>query len=45
MSKETIITWNFPNWVTVVLMVSVGMIVVGAGLKFLAKGKAGNSEG
>lgn len=29
--EKTIIQWNFYNWITVVLMVAIGMAVVGAG--------------
>jgi hypothetical protein len=29
--EKTIIQWNFYNWITVILMVSIGMAVVGAG--------------
>ncbi len=30
-ARETLITWNVPNWITVVLMVTVGFFVLGAG--------------
>lgn len=29
-AQESLITWNVPNWVTVVLMVTVGFFVLGA---------------
>jgi len=29
-ARQTILTWNFPNWVTVVLMVVIGFFAVGA---------------
>lgn len=28
--RETLITWNVPNWITVILMVTVGFFVLGA---------------
>jgi hypothetical protein len=33
MAEETIITWNFTNWVTIVLMVALGFVALG----FVAK--------
>ena len=27
--NETIITWNVPNWITVVLMAGIGFLVLG----------------
>ncbi len=30
MASENIVTWNVTNWITVVLMVSVGFMVLGA---------------
>lgn len=29
MDGETILTWNVPNWITVVLMAVLGFVVVG----------------
>jgi hypothetical protein len=29
MDGESILTWNVPNWVTVVLMVALGMALLG----------------
>lgn len=28
--NENIITWNFPNWVTIVLMAAVGFLILAA---------------
>lgn len=33
--ERTILTWNFTNWVTVVLMVAVGYALVGMGVSFV----------
>lgn len=35
MSEPVYISWNFPNWVTIVLMVAIGMAVVGAVSSFV----------
>lgn len=28
--NENILTWNFPNWVTIVLMAAVGFLILAA---------------
>lgn len=33
MAEPTILTWNFANWVTVVLMVALAAAVVAAGVR------------
>lgn len=41
MADETIITWSFANWVTVVLMAAVGFGILGFAMKvYQAKQKA-----
>lgn len=39
--EENIITWNFPNWVTVILMAGVGFFVLSLIQKAVAS-KMGN---
>lgn len=43
-ASENIITWNVPNWVTVVLMVVIGFMVLGV-LAQLAHNVAGTGSG
>jgi hypothetical protein len=38
---ETIISWNVPNWITIVLMAFLGFAVVGFATKLLLKAKGG----
>jgi len=40
-ADETIITWSFANWVTVVLMAAVGFGILGFGMKLYQTKKAG----
>lgn len=40
--NETILTWNVPNWITVVLMAILGFAVIG-GIAHLVSGKAENA--
>lgn len=35
--QDNIITWNFPNWVTITLMALVGFLALGAGMAALKK--------
>lgn len=45
--NENILTWNFPNWVTIVLMAAVGFLIL-AGLAQLfhkARGTDSNTFG
>jgi hypothetical protein len=37
--NETIITWNVPNWITIVIMAALGFAVIG-GIAHLLSGKA-----
>ncbi len=37
--NETILTWNVPNWITVVLMAVLGFAVFGAAAHLIAGGK------
>lgn len=30
----SILTWNFTNWVTVILMAAIGFAIVGTGVKY-----------
>lgn len=41
---DTIITWNATNWITVVLMVFLGFLIVGAIAQLVRKGKSGNAS-
>jgi ABC-type siderophore export system fused ATPase/permease subunit len=36
MADENIVTWNVTNWITVVLMVLIGFLIVGVLQKFWA---------
>lgn len=40
MAEETIITWSFANWVSVVLMAAVGFGILGFGMKLYQNKKA-----
>lgn len=40
---ETILTWNFPNWLTVLLMVILGFAAIGVVTKIVAKARAENA--
>jgi len=42
--NETIITWNVPNWITVVLMAFLGFAFLGMIGKAVVKMKAGGNE-
>lgn len=37
--NETVISWTVPNWITVFLMVSLGSIIVGLGVKAFTSAK------
>jgi len=43
-AQESLITWNVPNWITVVLMVTVGFFVIGAAGNALRSFGAKNSR-
>ena len=32
-AEETVLTWSFANWITVILMAGIGFAVVGLGMK------------
>jgi uncharacterized membrane protein YczE len=40
-AEETILSWNFANWMTVIIMASVGFALLGFGIKVYQKRKAG----
>jgi len=40
-AEETIISWNFANWATVIIMAAVGFAILGFGIKVYQKRKAG----
>jgi hypothetical protein len=35
--QDNIITWNFPNWVTITLMALIGFFALGAAMAVLKK--------
>jgi hypothetical protein len=39
MAEESIITWNFANWLTVIIMAALGFAIVGFGVKVYQKRK------
>lgn len=41
--QENIITWNVANWITVVLMVTLGFALLSVGMKY-AHGKASKND-
>jgi hypothetical protein len=41
--EETIITWNIPNWITIVLMAILGFAVLGMAGKALSKMRDSNN--
>lgn len=43
MADETIISWNVANWVTIILMASIGFALLGLAQKFVANRKAQNA--
>jgi hypothetical protein len=40
MSEENILTWNFPNWVSVILMFAAGYSVLILGTNFIRNRRA-----
>jgi Flp pilus assembly protein protease CpaA len=40
-AEDNILTWNVPNWITVVLMASIAFFAIGVAQKYIAKGKGG----
>lgn len=43
--QENLITWNFTNWVTIVLMALVGFFVLGTLVSFLKSKGVGSATG
>lgn len=43
--SENLISWNFTNWLTVVLMVLGGYVVIGMLSKFVSHSMGGKNEG
>lgn len=41
MADENIITWNVTNWITIILMASVGFFILGVIQKYVQKSKQG----
>jgi hypothetical protein len=41
--NENILTWNFPNWVTITLMAGVGFLILAALAQVFHKARGGNS--
>ena len=39
---ENILSWNFPNWITIVLMASIGLALVSMGAQVYHGAKAAN---
>lgn len=44
MEGQTILTWNVPNWITVVLMAVLGFAVIGLAANSIAKMRANNAS-
>lgn len=44
MAEETIITWSFANWVTVILMAAVGFAILGFAMKAWQKRQQGSGS-
>jgi hypothetical protein len=42
--EETVLTWTVPNWITVVLMVILGFMVIGLFGKIAHKMKGGGED-
>ena len=42
--NETIISWNFPNWVTIVLMAAVGFLILAAIAQAFHKARGSGSS-
>lgn len=43
--NETILSWNVPNWITVVLMALVGFAIVGLVARSIGNMEANNASG
>jgi len=43
MAEQTILSWNIPNWITVVLMVLVAMLVLGTLSQVIKAKRAGSN--
>lgn len=44
MAEHTMLSWNFPNWITVVLMVAVGYLVIGLAVQLVKSRTGGASQ-
>jgi hypothetical protein len=42
-AEETILSWNFANWFTVIIMASVGFALLGFGIKVYQQRMAGKA--
>lgn len=42
--QENIISWNVPNWVTVVLMAGIGYFLFGAVMTFVKNRQSGGNQ-
>jgi predicted negative regulator of RcsB-dependent stress response len=40
MADENIVTWNVTNWITIVLMVLIGFLILGVGQRWWAARQA-----
>lgn len=40
MAEETILSWNAPNWITVLIMVFLGLALIGATVKVIQSRRA-----
>ncbi|HET8707105.1 MAG TPA: hypothetical protein VFM46_12455 [Pseudomonadales bacterium] len=43
--NENVITWNFANWVSIVLMALLGFLALGALVSFVKKSRSGSDSG
>lgn len=44
MASDTIISWNFPNWVTVVLMAAIMFALLGIAQKYMQSKVSGGAS-
>jgi hypothetical protein len=42
--ERTLISWNLPNWITVVLMAAVGYAILGAVAQLIKRRAAGEGQ-
>lgn len=43
-ASETIITWNVPNWITVLIMVTLGFFIIATGAQAWRKWRGGSAQ-